>query len=96
MCGLFGYSARDNRLTENLSALHQARDMLTHRGPDQAGEWHDDAVYLGHRRLSILDLSEAGRQPMASDDGKVVITVNGEIYNFKPLREELQSLGAMF
>lgn len=67
-------------------ALHS----LSHRGPDQWGEWRDDKVYMGHRRLSILDLSERGRQPMADRDGRVVVAVNGEIYNFQRLRRELE------
>ena len=67
-------------------ALHS----LSHRGPDQWGEWRDDKVYMGHRRLSILDLSERGRQPMADRDGRVVVAVIGEIYNFQRLRRELE------
>lgn len=71
-----------------------ARDVLTHRGPDQAGEWLEKGVYLGHRRLSILDTSDAGRQPMAA--GEVAVTVNGEIYNFQSLRSELVAAGYQF
>lgn len=69
-----------------------ALDSLTWRGPDERGEWHEHDVHLGHRRLSIIDL-HAGQQPMHSADGRYVIVYNGEIYNFKDLRDELASLG---
>lgn len=95
MCGLFGFnSLKDTQ--PYLEKAQLARDTLTHRGPDQAGEWYNKHVYMGHRRLSILDLSEAGQQPMLSADKNVIITVNGEVYNFKELRSELESLGASF
>ena len=71
-------------------------DAIAHRGPDGEGFYSDRYVGLGHRRLAILDLSPAGRQPMATEDGNIVITYNGEIYNFKDLRQELQSLGHRF
>ena len=91
MCGLYGSTlsgAPDPRHTATL-------ETLVHRGPDQSGVWHDDAVFMGHRRLSIIDLSESGRQPMVTDSPPVVVSVNGEIYNFKDLRRELES-GANF
>jgi asparagine synthase (glutamine-hydrolysing) len=73
-------------------------DTLKHRGPDDFGVWTDVevGVALGHRRLSILDLSAAGRQPMVSESGRFVISYNGEIYNFLDLREELTGLGHRF
>jgi asparagine synthase (glutamine-hydrolysing) len=71
-------------------------DAQSHRGPDAWGVWADGACALGHRRLSIIDLSEAGRQPMANADGSLQITFNGEIYNFQQLRNELESLGCQF
>jgi asparagine synthase (glutamine-hydrolysing) len=76
-------------------------DRLSHRGPDGRGEWQcprqQHWVWFGHRRLSILDVSSAGAQPMQSkDNNNVVITFNGEIYNFRELREELSSLGFAF
>lgn len=87
MCGLIGCT----RVASCEPArLRLALDTLSHRGPDQWGEWRDDKVYMGHRRLSILDLSERGRQPMADPDGRVVVAVNGEIYNFQRLRRELE------
>jgi asparagine synthase (glutamine-hydrolysing) len=74
------------------------RDAMRHRGPDDAGEWWsaDGRVGFAHRRLSILDLSPLGHQPMLTDDGRVVVTFNGEIYNFAELKAELQHLGYAF
>ncbi|MDB6029902.1 MAG: asparagine synthase, glutamine-hydrolyzing [Verrucomicrobiales bacterium] len=71
---------------------------LSHRGPDDAGLWLDPkaGIALGHRRLSILDLSPAGHQPMTSQDGRFVLVLNGEIYNFRELRAELQNSGHAF
>jgi len=71
-------------------------DAQAHRGPDAYGVWSDERCALGHRRLSIIDLSDAGRQPMSNADGSLLITFNGEIYNFQQLRRELESLGHDF
>jgi asparagine synthase (glutamine-hydrolysing) len=71
-------------------------DTLRHRGPDADGIWADGAVGLAHRRLSVLDLSEAGRQPMGNEDGSVQVCYNGEIYNFAALRQELEAHGHVF
>ena len=92
MCGLFGIAAREGDI--DLDGARHARDKLTHRGPDQAGEWLADGLYMGHRRLSIIDISEQGRQPMTS--ARAAISVNGEIYNFAALREELERAGYKF
>ncbi|MCR4276188.1 MAG: asparagine synthase (glutamine-hydrolyzing) [Candidatus Parcubacteria bacterium] len=93
MCGVAGtIGIRNNRaLTEMLGALQ-------HRGPDDEGEYYDAnrGVALGHRRLSIIDLSQAGHQPMASEDGSVVVVFNGEIYNYKQLTGELRQQGFTF
>jgi asparagine synthase (glutamine-hydrolysing) len=92
MCGLFGHTGL--KTEANLDHSHESLHCLTHRGPDG---WHYHAVndvYLGHRRLSILDLSEQGRQPMSAHN--VHITVNGEIYNFQTLRTELEGMGYIF
>ncbi len=71
-------------------------DTLTHRGPDDRGTFEEPGVGLGHRRLSIIDLSPAGRQPMANEDGSLLIVYNGEIYNFKELRKGLEERGHVF
>jgi asparagine synthase (glutamine-hydrolysing) len=85
MCGIFGsVNENGNLIAKNPESL----EKLKHRGPDQQGEFVDDMVYMGHRRLSILDLSDNARQPMVSNEA--VITVNGEIYNFQKLKCELQ------
>jgi asparagine synthase (glutamine-hydrolysing) len=86
MCGIFGSAEQTNiNIFKNRASL----ETMKHRGPDQQGEIFDEMVYMGHQRLSILDLSENGRQPMVSE--QVVITVNGEIYNFQSLKIELQN-----
>jgi asparagine synthase (glutamine-hydrolysing) len=71
-------------------------DLIAHRGPDGQGVWVDGGVGFGHRRLAIIDLSAGGRQPMATADGGVHITFNGEIYNFQELRRELEAKGHLF
>ena len=82
MCGIAGVIGEDAQLrVERMTAA------LGHRGPDDQGEWHEPGIALGHRRLSIIDLSPAGHQPM--HDGELVITYNGEIYNFRELRAAL-------
>jgi asparagine synthase (glutamine-hydrolysing) len=92
MCGIVGatLSGRgDVRLSE-------AVECLEHRGPDDKGTWTEGEARLGFRRLSIIDLSEAGHQPMASPDGRYVIVFNGEIYNFQELRDALEAKGERF
>ena len=90
MCGIAGFTWRDHVLLEGMVGT------LAHRGPDQSGTWSDGQVSLGHRRLSVIDLSERGRQPMAVADGAVQVVFNGEIYNFRALRWELEALGHAF
>jgi len=97
MCGIVGF--RTNRDFSRLrDALPEATSRLVHRGPDDTGLFFDQesGVGLGHRRLSVIDLSEAGRQPMASDDGMVNIVYNGEIYNFQEIRSTLEGHGHHF
>lgn len=92
MCGLTGFFQPVGfSVTEAEFILKSMRDYLIHRGPDDAGVWLDgDAgIALGHRRLSILDLSQAGHQPMTSASGRYVLVLNGEIYNHKELRKQL-------
>lgn len=93
MCGILGFIGLD----DPVQAVRM-RDRLRHRGPDGHGEWRDDAerLWLGHRRLSILDLSEAGAQPMVSATGRYVITYNGEIYNHTDMRRRLEAEGVAF
>src|SRR5207247_1808011 len=74
----------------------RALRALVHRGPDAHGIFRTDSIVLGHRRLSILDLSEAATQPMKSADGKAVVVFNGEIYNHHELRSELAKRGRIF
>ena len=74
----------------------QMRDTMYHRGPDDAGLYSNGAIAMGHRRLSIIDLSETGRQPMKNEDGSLVLIFNGEIYNYVELRKTLQKKGHIF
>ena len=96
MCGINGVlSFADGAFRVTPSYVTCMRDAMRHRGPDGAGCWIDDArrVGLGHRRLSIIDLSAAGSQPMSNEDGSLWLTYNGEIYNHRELREELERTG---
>jgi asparagine synthase (glutamine-hydrolysing) len=94
MCGITGIVEAEGNLTRE--AAEAMTEALRHRGPDDSGLWSDGHCALGHRRLSIIDLSEAGRQPMSDESGEAWITYNGEIYNFQLLRKELESLGYRF
>jgi len=95
MCGFVGFSGR---LENKREILTKMMDRIIHRGPDMGGQYINDEknVALGFRRLSIIDLSEAGNQPMYNEDGSVVIVFNGEIYNFMELRNELLGRGHVF
>ncbi len=93
MCGFVGFTGMTNDRERDLSRM---MDRIVHRGPDMGGMYFDRDVALGFRRLSILDLSEAGAQPMKSEDGNVVVVFNGEIYNFQSLRAELEAQGHTF
>lgn len=97
MCGIVGIWNTDGRPVDR-AEMDIFTDTLAHRGPDGRGVHVDTdaSLGLGHRRLSILDLSDAGRQPMSYADGRYWITFNGEIYNFLELRAELQGLGYAF
>lgn len=95
MCGIAGFT-RFFDATGDVSSLVRMGDMIAHRGPDARGEYLDDGVGLCHRRLSIIDLSAAGNQPMFSEDGNLVIVFNGEIYNFLELRKDLEQKGYQF
>jgi asparagine synthase (glutamine-hydrolysing) len=90
MCGICGFNWTDAHLIESMKA------RLVHRGPDDHGSYVAEGISLGHRRLSIVDLSEAGRQPLCNEDGTVWVTFNGEIYNHLELRERLEKRGHLF
>ncbi len=97
MCGIAGFigSASEQELREQVCRM---ADQLVHRGPDDSGLWVDAAagIAMGFRRLSIVDLSPAGHQPMISSDGRYVVVFNGEVYNFGELRKDLEPLGHAF
>jgi len=92
MCGIVGVFHNEGRLPEP-SLFTRCTDMLRSRGPDDSGTWSDSFVRLGHRRLAVVDLTAAGRQPMESHDGRYVIVFNGEIYNHAQLRPLLAPVG---
>ena len=92
MCGIAGLLGYGKHAARDIEKM---KERMVHRGPDGAGTWQDtdDDVYLGHRRLAILDLSESGAQPMVSHSGRFVLTYNGEIYNHPLLKEKLAEKG---
>jgi asparagine synthase (glutamine-hydrolysing) len=94
MCGIVGVLSISD-FEVSITALPKMVSALTHRGPNDVGHWHDDSagIALGHRRLSILDLSPAGHQPMASQSGRYMMVFNGEIYNHQQLRDDLEKVG---
>lgn len=96
MCGIVGIYSKSP--VSNRGLLVRMRDTMRHRGPDDAGEWfsQDGRVGLAHRRLSIIDLSAGGHQPMKDSAGGFIITFNGEIYNYQELRRELKANGHSF
>src|SRR5580700_3444504 len=97
MCGIAGFLCRDPLPREAAEArLWAMHATIRHRGPDDAGVWTDGHAGLAHARLSIIDLSPAGHQPMASADGEVWLTYNGEVYNFAGLRADLVGRGYRF
>tara|TARA_R110000868_G_scaffold189695_2_gene433147 strand:- start:192188 stop:194089 length:1902 start_codon:yes stop_codon:yes gene_type:complete len=91
MCGIAGYVGNFDE-----GILKKMTGKIAHRGPDGEGSWVCKEAGLGHRRLSIIDLSQSAAQPMASDDGRYMVTFNGEIYNFKELAADLKSKGYSF
>ncbi len=95
MCGIGGVWHRDGRACD-VAALERMSEAMRERGPDDHGEFVSAGVGLIHRRLSILDLSAAGRCPITNEDGTIQVVQNGEIYNFVELREELEACGHVF
>lgn len=91
MCGVLGYVLNRNEKRYGLEALQKMLPLLSHRGPNNQGIWKniDNSIFIGHTRLSILDLSEKGNQPMISSSGQFVISYNGEIYNHLDIRKDL-------
>lgn len=94
MCGITGNLDASRRASADVlnAAAERMASTLAHRGPDDSGVWADaeSGIALGHRRLSIIDLSPAGHQPMASHSGRYMIVFNGEVYNFAGIRAELE------
>ena len=95
MCGIAGIFSRTTPFAD-CATIRSMMDVVAYRGPDGHGHLIDGRVALGHRRLAILDLSDAGHQPMHSPDGNASIVFNGEIYNYLELREELRAIGHRF
>jgi len=94
VCGIAGIYKFNSRVDKE--QLKQMTDILSHRGPDGDGQWVEGNIGLGHRRLSIIDLSNAASQPMLAVDGRYSITFNGEIYNYLELKKQLLDKGASF
>ncbi len=90
MCGICGFNWGDEELIKKMAR------SISHRGPDQDGYYVDKSVSFGHKRLSIIDLSERGKQPMSNEDGSIIIAFNGEIYNFQEIKPELEKRGHRF
>ena len=95
MCGIAGIFHLETAKPVDPDRVRRMTDAIAHRGPDGSGVWTAPGVGLGHRRLSIIDL-EGGAQPMHSDDGALTLSFNGEIYNFRELRKELEAAGLAF
>src|SRR4051812_34562879 len=93
MCGIAGFQGKFDP-----EILRQFNDKLSHRGPDDAGAWYSARALVGlsHRRLSIIDVSPLGHQPMENRQGTAVVVFNGEIYNFRELRRDLEQSGHTF
>ncbi len=92
MCGICGFTGE---LENREAVLQRMTEVITHRGPDSDGYYTDDYISMGFRRLSIIDL-DTGDQPITNEDGNLVLTFNGEIYNYKELRKELEAQGHTF
>src|SRR6185436_13129029 len=97
MCGIAGiFAANASSPVDVPTTIERMVQSIRHRGPDDQGTWVGAGIAFGHSRLSIIDLSSAGHQPMSNEDGSVRIIFNGEIYNFAALRTELKEIGYQF
>ena len=95
MCGITGLLNLDGASVSPV-ILKKMTDAIAHRGPDGEGQWIEGNIGLGHRRLAVIDLSPAGHQPMISADHRWVLSYNGEIYNYRELRADLEAEGVWF
>ncbi|MDE5855360.1 MAG: asparagine synthase (glutamine-hydrolyzing), partial [Ruminococcus sp.] len=93
MCGIVGFT---NFIDDSNKIIGEMMDKIRHRGPDAEGKYVDDKIALGHRRLSIIDVSSSGDQPIFNEDSSMVIVFNGEIYNYREIREKLVEAGHVF
>lgn len=93
MCGIVGFT---NNIDDSNRVIGEMMDKIRHRGPDAEGRYVDADIALGHRRLSIIDVSSSGDQPIFNEDGSMVIVFNGEIYNYREIREKLAEAGHVF
>ncbi len=96
MCGICGFAYKETFRPADLNQLIRMRDVMGYRGPDGAGAYCEPGIALGSLRLAILDLSDRGHMPMSSRDGRYWIAYNGEVYNFRELRQELRNKGHVF
>ncbi len=95
MCGIVGWLSLDGQKALQVDVARQSVEKLWHRGPDEMGSWMGPGVFLGMRRLSIIDLA-SGQQPIWNEDHSLCIVFNGELYNFLDLRPQLQARGHIF
>ncbi|MFC1884848.1 asparagine synthetase B family protein, partial [Thermodesulfobacteriota bacterium] len=96
MCGIAGILAQMHNGPAEDEAVRRMCDLMIHRGPDDSGLLVDGPMALGHRRLSVIDLRPEAAQPMTNEDGAIALIINGEIYNFRELRSELEAAGHKF
>jgi|ETNmetMinimDraft_11_1059920.scaffolds.fasta_scaffold15181_2 asparagine synthase (glutamine-hydrolysing) len=97
MCGIFGWIKWNGSFSESeINASRESLSSMKHRGPDFQGEWFSEAVYMGHRRLSIIDLSPEANQPFKDKNSSIILTFNGEIYNYLELKAKLKEHGIRF
>ena len=96
MCGICGFTGEIIDRGDKQEVLRRMTEIITHRGPDSSGFYTDEDIAMGFRRLSIIDLSETGDQPLYNEDKTLVLTFNGEIYNYRELRKTLIEKGHVF